>query len=119
MTKPHKYAEAVKAWADGRPIQYKPNKESCWIDYDPEYARRHRINLDFYSSDTPKFDKYEWRVKPLNIVIKTKIRYEIDRFTNWGKLIQDTGVKPNIHLEFDPETLNLVKAKMIGKVEND
>ena len=31
--KPHKYNEAIKAWADGKPIQYKPNKESCWIDY--------------------------------------------------------------------------------------
>lgn len=40
--------------------------------------------------------------------------FEIDRFTNWGKLVQDTGVKPNIRLEFDPETCKLVKAEMIG-----
>jgi hypothetical protein len=112
--KPHKYNEAIKAWADGKPIQYKPNKESCWIDYDPEYARQRGINRDFYSYNIPKFDEYEWRVKPENIVVKTNIGYEIDSFTGWGKLVQDTGVKPNIRFEFDPDTYKLVKAEMIG-----
>lgn len=64
----------------------------------------------------PRFDigDLEWRVKPKNIVVKTNIVYEIDSFTGWGKLVQDTGVKPNIRFEFDPETLKLVKAEMIG-----
>lgn len=29
--KPHKWAEVIKAWADGKPIQFKVG-ESEWID---------------------------------------------------------------------------------------
>lgn len=101
--KPHKWAEIIKAWADGKPIQYKylDWKDSEWKDND---------------MPLPRFDigDLEWRVKPKNIVVKTNIVYEIDSFTGWGKLVQDTGVKPNIRFEFDPETLKLVKAEMIG-----
>lgn len=101
--KPHKWAEIIKAWADGKPIQYKylDWKDSEWKDND---------------MPLPRFDigDLEWRVKPKNIVVKTKLGYEIDSFTGWGKLVQDTGVKPNIRFEFDPETLKLVKVEMIG-----
>ena len=101
--KPHKWAEIIKAWADGKPIQYKylDWKDSEWKDND---------------MPLPRFDigDLEWRVKPKNIVVKTTLGYEIDSFTGWGNLVQDTGVKPNIRFEFDPETLKLVKAEMIG-----
>lgn len=102
MAKPHKWAKVIKAWADGKPIQLKDERVGEWIDYKTE--------------DIPNFslDYLEWRVKPKNIVVKTNIVYEIDSFTGWGKLVQDTGVKPNIRFEFDPETLKLVKAEMIG-----
>lgn len=110
--KPHKWSEVIKAWADGKPIQYKPNKESCWIDYDPEYARQHRINLDFYSSNIPKFDEYEWRVKPENIIRDACIRL-VGSFDNLNPslFILET---PTVRLEFDPDTKKLVKAEVIG-----
>lgn len=35
--KPHKWAEVIKAWADGRPIQYKDLRSSDeWADYEGE-----------------------------------------------------------------------------------
>lgn len=60
--KPHKWAEVIKAWADGKPIQLKDERVGEWIDYKTE--------------DIPNFslDYLEWRVKPSNIVIKTKLR---------------------------------------------
>lgn len=98
--KPHKWAEVIKAWADGKPIQRRLIGAHFWDDVD----------------EHPYFDNttLEWRVKPKNIVVKTKLGYEIDSFTGWGKLFHDTGVKPNIRLEFDPETYKLVKAEVIG-----
>lgn len=38
MNKPHKWAEVIKAAADGQTIQWKPNAESEWSDYEPEHA---------------------------------------------------------------------------------
>ena len=109
--KPHKYADAIKAWADGKPIQYKPNKESTWINYDPDYSRRLGINQEFYSSDVPKFDKFEWRVKPKHIVA------HICAFVR-DDFIKSIGIssleEPNLQLEFDPETKRLIKAEVIG-----
>lgn len=107
--KPHKWAEVIKAWADGKPIQYKPNKGSCWIDYDPEYARQHRINLDFYSSDVPKFDEYEWRVKPEAIVVENYIW--LDSSCNETRL--SVSSSPNTRFTFDPDTKSLIKAEVI------
>lgn len=30
--KPHKWAEAIKAWADGKPIQVRFKNSTFWID---------------------------------------------------------------------------------------
>lgn len=107
--KPHKWAEAIKAWADGKPIQYKPNKESCWIDYDPEYARQRGINRDFYSSNIPKFDEYEWRVKPERVDT-----YHLVEYMGEGdvEMYSSENLKANLRLTFEDK--KLVKAEVIG-----
>lgn len=102
--KPHKWAEVIKAWADGKPIQVR--MDSCWVDYD--------------SNNTPPFNFacYEFRVKPENIIfeecvfpvkwiIQHKEEYKLGRF--------DGSIKgePNLRLEFDPDTRKLVKAEVI------
>jgi hypothetical protein len=47
MNKPHKYAEVIKAWADGATVQYW-DKLNKWV-----------------TQTTPSFDPWlEWRVKP-------------------------------------------------------
>ena len=109
--KPHKYADAIKAWADGKPIQYKLNKESIWINYDPDYSRQLGVNQEFYSSDVPKFDKFEWRAKPDNVVIKTNVCLN-DALLDGVEIA--LLVSPNLQLEFDPETKRLIKAEVIG-----
>ena len=98
--KPHKWAKVIKAWADGADVQFETG--SKWRDYDN-------------SDGLPDFDHGKWRIKPKNRVIKTMIAYEIDSFTGWGKIIQDTGVKPNIRFEFDRETNELLKVEMINE----
>ncbi len=53
MNKPHKYADVIKAWADGEEIQHR---------FSPEYAWRDWRQLDAIANfDEPKL---EWRVKP-------------------------------------------------------
>lgn len=55
MTTPHKYAEVIKAWADGKEIQYRVNSSlnSTWNDYTNKLS-----TPDFGGLST------EWRIKP-------------------------------------------------------
>lgn len=48
MGTPHKYAEVIKAWADGVEIQFRYRANTIW----------HRTEQPSFSVD------YEWRVKP-------------------------------------------------------
>lgn len=106
--KPHKWAEIIKAWADGKPIQYKylDWKDSEWKDND---------------MPLPRFDisDLEWRVKPENLVVEECVYV--------SKTITEHGIKgsleivngssrheKNIRLEFDFDTYKLVKAEVIG-----
>lgn len=59
MSTPHKNAEVIKAWADGRPIQYKDIKlpQYMWATY----ARVPESAWGPWNSD----NRYtEWRIKP-------------------------------------------------------
>lgn len=98
--KPHKWAEVIKAWADGKPIQYKylDWKDSEWKDND---------------MPLPRFDigDLEWRVKPENIVIEGEI--SPNHHFNGGYFCV-SSTENNIRLEFDPDTKKLVKAEVIG-----
>lgn len=60
MGKPHKYAEVIKAWADGKVIQFRKDERiTCdcgWRDWKP----------DFHNA-SPEFSNLiitEWRIKP-------------------------------------------------------
>lgn len=98
--KPHKWAEVIKAWADGKPIQYKylDWKDSEWKDND---------------MPLPRFDigDLEWRVKPENIVIEGEI--SPNHHFNGGYFCV-SSTENNIRLEFDSDTKKLVKAEVIG-----
>lgn len=102
--KPHKWAEAIKAWADGKPIQLKNQRGlNEWVDYEGE---GYRIPPDFGSS------YFEWRVKPKNIVIEGCITR--NPYFDHGCFSIVSGHGNNIRLEFDPDTYKLVKAEVIG-----
>lgn len=92
MRKPHKYAEAIKAWADGADIQFK--RGSTWEDYDT-------------SEGLPDFDFGIWRVKPEAIVIENYI-WPDDTCTRLS-----VSSSPNVRFTFDPETKSLIKAEVI------
>lgn len=105
--KPHKYAEAIKAWADGKPIQFK-TASGRWYDY---------IYISDCTESTPRFDQFEWRVKPENIVFEKYVftlRGSEKRIKESVEVGNDQKWKPNIRLEFDPDTYKLIKAEVIG-----
>lgn len=102
--KPRRNAEVIKAWADGADIQFK--RGSTWEDYDN-------------SEGLPDFDFGIWRVKPENIVVEecVYVSKTITEHGIKGSLEIANGSprhKPNIRLEFDPNTYQLVKTEVIG-----
>ena len=92
--KPHKWAQVIKAWADGKPIQFRHVSCENWVDND--------------ISILPCFDNeyLEWRVKPKNMVI--------ERCATPDGCVHVSNVKNNLRLEFDHDTKKLVKAEVIG-----
>lgn len=104
--KPHKWAEVIKAWADGKPIQFKIG-ENDWEDYHPDQLRKSNASALFHPFDVPRFDQFEWRIKPENIVREGEVSLN-PYLSKWP------GNNNNIRLEFDPDTKKLVKAEVIG-----
>lgn len=94
--KPHKWSEVIKAWADGKPIQFRIKNGAFWIDEE-------------FDGGVPLFNApdREWRVKPENIVREGEVSLN-PYFSSWP------GNNNNIRLEFDPDTKKLVKAEVIG-----
>lgn len=105
--KPHKWAEVIKDWADGKQIQFKGNGFSEWVDYDPDALRNSQASAHFFPFRVPRFDlDFDWRVKPENIVIEGEVSLN-PYFNKWP------GSNNNIRLAFDPDTKKLIKAEVI------
>ena len=94
--KPHKYADVIKAWADGKTIQGRINLGD-WQD-----APAHR-NPDFVNP------RVEWRIKPENI-FKTVSVYLVN---NQESLGFGYASEHNLRLEFDPDSSKLLRAEVI------
>lgn len=99
--KPHKWAEVIKAWADGKPIQFRIKNGAFWIDIE-------------FDGGIPLFNDpmREFRLKPENIVIEGCITR--NPYFDHGCFSIKAGSDNNIRLEFDPDTYKLVKAEVIG-----
>jgi hypothetical protein len=82
--KPHKYADVIKAWADGAKLQSKlaGNPDGIWIDND---------FIPFWDSQT-----LEYRIKPT--VITHDLRVTWDSIMNLP--VQDSGIPRNLRLTF-------------------
>lgn len=109
MTKQHKWAEAIKAWADGKPIQFRISELGDWEDYHPDQLRKSNASALFHPFDVPRFDLFEWRVKPEVIVIENYMWLDASR--NETRI--SVSSSPNVRFTFDPETKALIKAEVI------
>ena len=97
--KPHKWAEVIKAWADGKPIQVMDDQFYCeWTDY-PKYG----LSPDFNS------DHLEWRVKPEPVETYHFVEYMGE---NDVEMYSSENLKANLRLTFEDK--KLVKAEVIG-----
>lgn len=116
--KPHKWAEVIKAWADGKTIQFRVEASDAWTDYDPGMLKNSNASALFYPFNIPRFDQFEWRVKSENIVFEECV-YPVQWISpkgieaQLGRCNGSTKGTPNLRLEFDPDTKNLVKAEVI------
>ena len=106
--KPHKWAEVIKAWADGKPIQFKIG-ENDWEDYDPTTVQNSHSSAIFFPFVVPRFDLsyVEWRVKPDYFIIERCFQSQY-----WqGTVHFDYKSAPNIRFIFNAG--KLVKAEVI------
>lgn len=108
--KPHRNAKVIKAWADGKPIQFRISKLGAWEDYRPEQLKQSNASALFFPFDVPRFDQFEWRVKPEAIVVENYIW--LDASCNETRV--SVSSSPNARFTFDPDTKELVKAEVIG-----
>ena len=105
MSKPHKHAELIKAWADGAEIEV----------YQPAFGRWEKAEPTWHTS-------FEYRIKPEpkpDVVIETTLGYlknddglEFLVDGNWKMSILHEKPK-NIRLTFDGETGELKSAEVL------
>lgn len=107
--KPHKWAEVIKAWADGKPIQFRISELGNWEDYHPDQLRQSNASALFHPFDIPRFDLFEWRVKPEVIAIEKYIW--LDASCNETRI--SVSSSPNVRFTFDSDTKELVNVEGI------
>ncbi len=101
MRAPHKYAELIKAWADGKEIQWK-NSYGDWVDTNPAW----------WLAD-------EYRIKPEpkpDIEAYTKIdrwHSQSTASTKWRSISIDYLSGDNLKIVFDGESLKLKSAEVL------
>jgi hypothetical protein len=81
MAKPRKWAEVIKAWADGKPIQSKDIKfDVFWSDWD---------------TDTPPFwaTNLEWRIKPAIYKYRMVLEQNLNTKTYWVTATDDPTIE--------------------------
>lgn len=105
----HKWAEAIKALADGKSIQFRISKLGDWEDYRSEQLKQSNASALFFPFDVPRFDQFEWRVKPEPVET-----YHFVEYMGEGdvEMYSSENLKANLRLTFEGE--KLVKAEVIG-----
>lgn len=95
--KPHKYAEVIKAWADGKPIQVRFKNSTFWIDEE-------------FDGGVPLFNDSdrEWRVKPERVDTYHLVEYMGEDDV---EMYSSENLKANLRLTFEDK--KLVKAEVI------
>ena len=90
------YADVIHAWADGKPVQYRPappkGKLGPWIDF-RGHAHTPAIGTPAYGTE-----RWEWRVKPAPTVVRACVRNQTGAQPYFLK-----GSIPNLELTFDDD----------------
>ena len=96
MNKPHKHADVIKAFADGKQIQFRYYNNQEWLDWD---------------SDTcPTFlEYYQYRVKPEPLSFYGALSLD-SNFVQWDS--SQTWLA-NIKATFDTETGEIISVEVI------
>jgi len=90
----HKWYNEIVAWAEGKPIQYKIERETD-------------IWKDFKFKTTPPFDKYEiqFRVKPNTVKYRLYLCNYTDDIVNYVRMVycsNDENIELKIKIENNP-----------------
>jgi hypothetical protein len=89
---PHKHAEVIKAWADGKDIEIRLTPESAWVD-----------------TTKPSWDEhFEYRVKPVGSPDKLVYAY----VTSNATFMEVDPKNANAIFCFDGFTQQLIKAQL-------
>lgn len=101
--KPHKYAEIIKAWADGVEVEVRfRDAIRGWLDWAP-VAQDGRFITDPW---------WEYRIKPGSepkVKFETNIRWD----KGWQHVDTNHNKEPNLRLLFSVDTGDLVSAEVI------
>lgn len=105
MNKPHKHAELIKAWADGKQIQFRNTPNGEWRDVTSSYP-----------SWTSDFYRIKPEAKP-DMVFHAQIdNYKYGQSYNnitLNMLAQTLSEQDNIRLVFDGETGKLKAVELL------
>lgn len=103
MSKPHKHAELIKAWADGIEIEYRfCHEHTGWTEW------RKVQNDDRFLSDPWWEYRLKKEAKP-NVRFQTNIRWH----KGWQNVETSDCNEPNLRLLFDGETGELKSAEVL------
>jgi|LauGreDrversion4_2_1035121.scaffolds.fasta_scaffold873297_1 hypothetical protein len=95
--KPHKHAEVIKAWADGKVIQH--DFYGDWVDWQVP--------------DSPSWgEEQNYRIKPTPIKIDV-VMFQHIRLSPRGNILAHPDEKPNIKYIFDGETRQVKSAEVL------
>jgi hypothetical protein len=99
MRAPYKHAEVIKAWAEGKEIEVRPNDTWEWKP----------VEVFFPHLQSPAwFEYYDYRVKP-----ELKPDFFETYWVEAASATWDTERKHNLKLTFDGETGKLKAAEVI------
>lgn len=96
--KPHKHAELIKAWADGKTIQYRVNKKFDWCEISNNGVIGWYGDLEYRIKPEPKPDV---------------VRYvDVSPLGDWSLSIDRNKIN-NLKLTWDGETGKLKSAEVL------
>ena len=83
---PHRWAEVIKAWADGKTVQYRDDVDEQWFDHNIHHPEWYDYRPLAWTDD-----RGEWRIKP-------------ERKTGWINIYHppfSAAIRTGVHVHAD------------------